>query len=207
MALSEVPLAEGESEREEPIDLAAAKRQCLIPLDVTDQDLQIQDIYMPAARERAEAGTDRVFVTQAWDLLLDGFPDDDWIEIPKPPLQSVTFVRYRDQSGTVQTWPASNYTVDAPKGARCLRGRLCLVPGSSWPSTFGQAGDVQIRFVAGYGTKQAVPALLKLGMLLDVGAMYVGREGVITGTSVAVHPLAAGIYRSFVAPATQGRGR
>lgn len=189
----------------EPITLTEVRDQCLIPADVTDQDAHISNILIPAVRDRAEAATGRRIITQTWDLVLDAFPDADYIEIPHPPLQSIESVKYRDATGTLQTWDASNYVVEAPAGPRCRRGKLTLAFGVSWPSTYGQAGDVTIRFVCGYGDEASdVPALLKAAMLLDVATLYEHRENIVTGTIVAELPATARqIYRSYFSHTTQ----
>lgn len=188
----------------EPITLTEVRDQCLIPADVTDQDAHISNILIPAVRDRAEAATGRRIITQTWDLVLDAFPDADYIEIPHPPLQSIESVKYRDATGTLQTWDASNYVVEAPAGPRCRRGKLTLAFGVSWPSTYGQAGDVTIQFVCGYGDADNVPALLKAAMLLDVATLYEHRENIVTGTIVAELPATARqIYRSYFSHTTQ----
>ena len=157
------------------------------------------------ARERAEGATWRQFITATWDLLLDDFPHEAYLELPKPPLQSVTHVKYRDRAGALQTWASSNYVVEAPAGPRCARGRIGLAYGVTWPSTYGQIGDVQVRFVAGYGaTGATVPARLRSAMLLDVATHYAQRENAITGTSVAELPMgSAHVYRAHKSYPTQ----
>lgn len=159
-----------------------------------------------ASRHRGELATQRAFITQTWDLLLDAPPNAPWIEIPKAPLQGITHLKYRDSAGVLQTWDASNYVVEAPAGPRARRGRLGLAFGATWPITLGQIGDIQIRFVAGYGAAADVPALLREAMLLDAAMLYAQRETVITGTIVAELPGGShDIYWSFKSHATQRR--
>jgi uncharacterized phiE125 gp8 family phage protein len=155
-------------------------------------------LLIDAVRERGEQATNRAFNTQTWEEILDGFPADGFIEVSKPPLLSVTHVKYRDTSGTLQTWAAANYIVTAPAGPRCARGRISLAYGITWPSTYGQAGDVQIRFVCGYGSDaDDVPAILRAAMLLDIATLYANPENVIKGTIVAELPSGSkDIYRA-----------
>lgn len=160
-----------------------------------------------AVRERAELATQRALITQTWDLVLDEFPGDGYIEIPKPPLSSVTHVKYRDTAGTLQTWGSSNYIVEAPSGPRARRGRVSLAFGVTWPATYGQAGDVQVRFVCGYGAAAStVPALIRSAMLADLAALYLQRSQVITGTIVAELPIGSrSIYQSYKSRSVQRR--
>ena len=126
------------------------------------------------ARQRAEVATGRALITQTWQYVLDRFPSDSFIELPKPPLQSVSSVAYYDTSGTLQSpWTATNYDVQAPTGDRCARGRLALSYGITWPSTYGEIGDVTIEFVAGYGAaRSTVPGMIKDALLLCIEGLY-----------------------------------
>lgn len=165
-----------------------------------------------SVRDRCELVTGRALITQTWDLIGDGFPSCGYIEIPKPPLQSITHVKYRDTAGTLQTWASTNYVVKHATAVppvlnpRAPRGILALAFGVTWPATYGQAGDVQIRFVCGYGSASAVPRLLKDAMLIDAATLDMQREGVITGTIASEIPGWVGrIYRSYRSPVTQRR--
>jgi uncharacterized phiE125 gp8 family phage protein len=154
--------------------------------------------WIDSAEIRGQRVSRRQFRTATWDLVLDHFPSCGVIEIPKPPLQSITYVKYRDTAGDLQTWDAANYTVEAPAGDFCQHGRLTLAYGISWPSLYGQAGDVQIRFVAGYGAASDVPTLLKEGMLIAVADRSAQRESIVTGAIVAKIPgTADDIFKAF----------
>ena len=125
-----------------------------------------------------------------------------FIEVPKPPLASVTHIKYYDTAGTLQTWAVANYDVQAPGGPRCARGRIALSHGIAWPSTYGEIGDVQIRFICGYGAAGDVPKLLKDGMLIDLGTLDLQRDGV-TGMTSDVDGWTGQIYKSFRSYPTQ----
>lgn len=138
-----------------------------------------------AVRERGELATGRAFMTQTWDWQFDIFPwDAIWLELPKPPLVSVTSITYLDTAGDTQTWAASNYVVQPYAGPRCRNGRVALGYQKTWPVTLAQAGAVTVRFVAGYASAAAVPQLLKSAMLLDLSTLYAERENLVKGISV-----------------------
>ncbi len=117
--------------------------------------------WILAAREYGETCTHRAFITQTWEWKRGGFPCDDVIWIPKPPLVSVTSVTYVDPAGVTQTWSASLYTVDAPSGPKARAGRIVPNYGEIFPATRDVVNAVTIRFVAGYGAASVVPSLLK----------------------------------------------
>jgi uncharacterized phiE125 gp8 family phage protein len=185
---------------EEPVTLDEAKLQTRRE-HVTHDDTYLETICIPAARDRGEQATGRQFITATWQMTLDRFPCSRYIELPKPPLQSVTSVTYVDENGATQTLATTVYSVDAPEGPTCARGRIALKYDQVWPSTRYQPNCVTITFVAGYGDDgESVPARLKMGMLLDIGTLYEIREDYIVGQGYTVSPVPIGserIYQTF----------
>jgi uncharacterized phiE125 gp8 family phage protein len=179
------------------VSVDQAKSQCVV--EHTDDDTTFSTVYIPAAIGRCENATLRQLTQATFDLVIDAFPCDPWIELPKPPLVSVTYVKYLDTSGVEQTWDPSNYVVSAPAGPRCRRGRIALAYGVTWPSTLCQANAVSIRFVCGYGALATdVPALLVAAMLMDIATLYENRQNVVIGTvAVEVPRTAREIYASY----------
>jgi uncharacterized phiE125 gp8 family phage protein len=171
--------------------------------------------WITAARQLCETITHRAFITQTWDLMLDGFPmwstvetdgrlvDAGAIWLPKPPLQSVTSVSYVDTSGATQVWSAANYTVDAPSGPTARMGRV--TPGWSiyYPVAREVPNAVTVRFVAGYGaTGTSVPFPIKAAMKLLIGNWWQNREAAtIERASADVLPLGVDVllwpYKAF----------
>lgn len=187
------------------LDLATVKAQCRIADDSTDEDDYLASVIVPAVVDRAEASTRRALPgPQIWELVLDQFPRECYIELPKPPLYGVTWVRYVDTAGVTQTLtPTTQYLVQAPAGPRCKRGRIALPFSTVWPVTLRQMGAVTIRFVAGHVDPTPIPGLLVAGMLMDAGMLYENRESVLTGLRAVAVPIPTGTkdiydtYRSY----------
>jgi uncharacterized phiE125 gp8 family phage protein len=140
----------------------------------------IEDTYISdritIAREYCEDYQHRALATQTWDLILDEFPDSDYIEIPLSPLQSVTSVKYIDYAGVSATMTASlsGYFVDTDSEP----GRVCLSYCITWPIfTEYPYGAVRIRFIAGHtGTApDIIPKKTKQAMLMLISYMYENR--------------------------------
>ena len=171
----------------EPVSLAEAKAH--LRIDSADDDSLIGAL-ITAAREAAEAHTRRALVSQTWRLTLDRFPaaplpwwdgvrqaadtpgDGGVIELPRPPLVSVTSVTVYDDADNPTVTPAASYYVDADNEP----GRVVLRSGKTWPVVGRVAGGVELLFVAGYGAASAVPQALRQGMLLLIGRLYENRE-------------------------------
>lgn len=136
----------------EPVVIDAPFRARL-RLDGTDDDGDVEAM-VAEARELVERETHRALITQTWELVLDEFPYGcDEIRVPRPPLQSVTSIKYYDADGVLTTLSSSNYHV-ATAGEP---GRIWPVDGYVWPTTqAGRPEAVVIRFVCGW-TPTTVP--------------------------------------------------
>lgn len=172
----------------EPISLAETKTY----LDVTDSaDDALIASLITAVRMTCEAWTGRALASQTWTLWLDGFPPGEKsgapadgaydlpvnhfdqgkriIEIPRPPLQSVTHLKIYDTADAAATFSSSNYFVDTVSEP----GRFALNNSAVWPTTaLRPVNGVEIEFVAGYGAAVDVPDALKQGLLLWIKLLY-----------------------------------
>jgi uncharacterized phiE125 gp8 family phage protein len=166
----------------EPLDADDARRH----LRVTDEDVDVA-AYIAAARARVEGVTERALITQTWTVKLDGFWGSADLELPYPPLASVTSIVYwTDESGSTSTVAATVYEVDTASEP----GRVRLKPGQSWPSDlYVKVGCITITFTSGYGaTYASVPASFQQAMRLLLGHYDQNREGVVTGTIATALP-------------------
>lgn len=111
----------------------------------TDDDALI-DSYIESATAWAEKFCGRAFVEQSWTATLDAFPGCDSIELPKPPLISVTSVSYRDSADVSQSFSSANYIVTQDEYGAALT----LTQNATWPSTYTRPDAVTIVFLTGY---------------------------------------------------------
>lgn len=163
----------------EPISTEEAKAHLRILPD--DADYHEQDAYIDTlikvARAWCENFQHRAYITQTWDMYLDAFPACGVIELPRPPLQSVSSIVYTLEDASTATFASSSYVVDAVSEP----GRILLKEGESWPSDTLQVGpSVKVRFVAGYGAAgSSVPVNALRAMYLLIGHWFELREDVI----------------------------
>lgn len=130
----------------EPVSLAEAKLH--LKQDDTADDALITAL-ITGAREYCEGFQNRAYIEQTWDLWLDEFPYEDFIKVPKPPLQSVASVKYYDTANTEATFGTDDYFVDDKSNP----GRVSLGYSEDWPTTtLRPANAVVVRFTAGYPT-------------------------------------------------------
>ena len=133
-----------------------------------------------AARVQAEQETGRRFITQTLTYYLKQWPDERFIKIPYPPLQSaIVTYRLTDDDDYDETLS----TVDTDIASE--PGRIILQPNESWPSgTLYTDKPIKITFVCGYGLAVAVPENIKSAILLKLSDLYENRGEVVIGVSV-----------------------
>jgi len=198
----------------QPLDWDAEVKTHL-RLDSEDERPRVDTVLVPAAKDWCEGFTNRALISQTWKLYLDHFPGAGhfggccsvaWdrsvmlgltsgqrqpIEIPKPPLRSITHIKYYDADGVLQTWSSANYEIDPPIAATplyeptCQPYRVWPAYGQSYPATQPRRNAVEIQFVCGYGTNPAdVPGKLRAAMLLMVAEQFERREQSRVGNTV-----------------------
>ncbi len=150
--------------------------------DISDDDDYI-DALITAARKSAETFTNRQFITATYTLNLDRFPrgkNGTVIKLSRPPIVSVSSVKYFDVDGTQQTLVAdTDYQVDVLSEP----GRLAPAPSMFWPSVQAERlNPIEIIYIAGYGAAGAVPQGIKQALLLLVAHWYERRETVLVGS-------------------------
>jgi uncharacterized phiE125 gp8 family phage protein len=152
----------------EPVTLEEVKSQLRIELDDTSYD-DILEPLITAAREWCEGYQNRAYLTQTLEIALDDWPCANLVELPRPPLQSVTSLIYADADGVDTTWAASNYSVDEYS----FIPRLVKNRNVSWPSVcLAAANGVKIRYIAGAEEAADVPRRVKQAIILLVTAWF-----------------------------------
>ncbi|MCG8004687.1 MAG: hypothetical protein JAY88_14705 [Candidatus Thiodiazotropha lotti] len=148
----------------EPLSLQEAREHLSDPPE--EDNGQINSL-ITAGREEAEFVTGRALITQGISMSFDEFGAE--MLLPRPPLQSVTAVKYLDADGNQQTVNQSVYQV----GTNTTPGRILLLPGQVWPETMDIPGAITVEFVAGYGDDaDSVPEIIRQGIRLFLTKHY-----------------------------------
>ncbi len=201
----------------EPLTLSEVKDYLRIQ---DTQDDALLTALITASRERAEAFTRRVWITQTWTLWLDRFPKEkasrkgwesnaQWISIPKPPLQSVAFLKTYDATNTATEFNPARYLVDNIS----VPGRIALNESETWPVDLRPVQSIEIEFTAGYGLASDVPEPVRQGMLLWIKLAYASKARLFEkdsgGDLLAMHqqilpPIVCDLWHAFVVHPAQG---
>lgn len=167
----------------EPIDLAEAKEHLRIKHD--EEDTYIQQL-ISTSRRYVEMYTHRALITQTIETRFDSFAYE--LLLPRPPLQSVSAVKYIDGDGVEQTVASSVYDVDTFR----IPGRVTLAYSQTWPTPRQEYNAVRVTHIAGYGAAAAnVDPVLRHAVLLMIANLYENREPVVVaaGFNAAKLPL------------------
>lgn len=155
-------------------------------LDVGDED-DTTSRLIAAARGMAENRLVRRLIDSTWDYVLPRFPGNSnaHLELPFPPLDSVTSVTYFDSAGTSTTWSSALYTVTKPAGDNAGLGSIVPIDGETYPSTQSRIDAVTVRYVAGYGSAETdVPQDIQTGMHFLISHWFENREAVATSGAI-----------------------
>lgn len=173
----------------EPIAVAEIKADLRIDADLTEHDFLISALIV-AARRWLESKMRRALITQTIDLTLDAWPRATILEIPRPPLQSISSITYYDDNDTAAVMAAGEYFTDTAS----TPGRVVLRNGSTWPGgSLRVANGIVIRYVAGYGDSAAdVPATFIQAIRLLVGHWY-ENPSAVAGTGAQPKEIPLGV--------------
>lgn len=155
----------------EPVTLAEAKVD--LRVDHTADDTLITALIV-ACRQEAEQIARRSFVNRTLELSLSGWPCDNAIGLPFPPLVSITSITYYDDSNAVGTMPNTDYIAitDLEPGV------VTLAKDKAWPTaSLRPIMPIRVRYVAGYGaTAASVPERYKTLIRALVAVRYEYRD-------------------------------
>ena len=161
-----------------PADLMLTTAEAKLHLKVDDatDDALIAGLVKAATSHIENAVLHRSLINRTYDLYTDDFPNGYTMELPMPPLSSVTSVKYTDTANVEQTWAATNYkvvTTDDP-------GKI-FAKSFVFPLDLYWLNAVHITFVAGYGAAYSnVPFYddVQTALKLIIGEWYEYRENI-----------------------------
>jgi hypothetical protein len=196
----------------EPLTLAEAKLH--LKVDAADEDSLIQNLIQ-MVRQAAEEETGLALISQTWRLYLDAFPRAaGWwdgvrdgakgadlartIELPRPPLLSLTHIKTFDEADVASVVPATDYFIDSASRP----GRIALRPHAAWPHALRPANAVEIEYQAGFGVAPSnVPMAIRQGMLQQAAARFAARgDGPSQWAEAPIPPAALALYRPYRIP-------
>ena len=177
-------------------------------VDFSDDDTLIGEL-VKSSQNVIETYINRAITTQTLSLFLDRLPyyrdvklregvytatdinySADYIVLPKPPVASITHVKYYANDNTASTFAASNYFSDVDSS----QARVVLKNGVSWPTLteLRQGNAYEVQYIAGYGNSASdVPTPIIQAIKLLTTHLYENRE-LVTQMSANTIPYTVG---------------
>jgi uncharacterized phiE125 gp8 family phage protein len=153
----------------EPISVLDVKEFARI--DGNDEDSVLED-FIVAVRQNAEDYLRRALITQSIQMVMDFWPSGV-IELPRPPLISITKVATLDEDDVETEYSSTNYySIN-----ESVPGKLVIKNGSAAPTNSDRYhGGFLIEYKAGYGNYSgAIPANIRLALKQWVTSVYENR--------------------------------
>ena len=186
--------------------ISTADMKAFLRVDDSAEDDLIAS-YVTTATEAVKQYLRRALLTETFVFKADGFthPDaddrlmalgpgvhtasvpyvlggGDTLDLPFPPLQSVTTVVTYDRSDNSSTYAASRYGVDLQSG------RIYLNESETWPTNLRAQDAVEVTYVAGYGSG-SIPEPILEAIRQYVSGLYDGcGEGITDGMRQLLAP-------------------
>ncbi len=154
----------------EPITLADAKVHLKEDLVDAGNDSYITGL-ITVARQAAEERLQRTLLTTTWLRSDSGFTRG-CIPLAFPRIQSIDWVKYVAEDGTLTTLDPAAYELEATHEP----GLLLPAYGLAWPAARARPGAVKVQYKAGYGdTAASLPKPIVQWMLLALTDLYENR--------------------------------
>lgn len=151
-----------------PVTLEEVKHHARLALDDNSEDALLE-LMIDAATKSAEFETNRSLINRT--IRIKEYAALK-IELPKPPLVSISSVKLIDSDGVETTLTTDDYSIDD----------VGLVPELHFDS-IGAAKYVQVEYVAGYGSSASnVPESIRKWILCRVNTLYEYREYFMNGS-------------------------
>lgn len=154
-----------------PVSADEAKTH--LKVETGDEDALIEGLVAGATQHLdGYAGVlGRCMVTQSWRQDFDDFARI--LRLPMP-AAGITGISWVDEAGAASSIDAANYELQADALGSFVR----FVDDYDFPGDLAQTRAVRVTYTAGYGDAAAVPAPLKVAILLLVGHWYAHRRAV-----------------------------
>jgi len=152
-----------------PIELGETKERLRITND--EEDAMLLSMIRSATLY-AENIINWRLCTQTWNKLMDTWPYGGVIKLPFPPVQSVTHIKYYDDSNVQQTISAATYEVDIYSKPAIIR----PVNLNYWPSHYYKLNAIEIQYVCGFASADLIPQDIKDAIYLRVADLYENRQ-------------------------------
>lgn len=175
------------------LSLVTPAAEMPVTLDECKADLRVQhsaedsliEDLIASATDYAQEFIGKKLIDQVWDYSLPYADGCANIWLPLANASAITSIKYYDASDAEQTATLSDYYFYKFEDSAYLTPKS----GKSWPVTYSRKDAITIRFTAGYGDIDSVPAAIKRAIRLLVAHWYENRMAVTVGVNSQQVPM------------------
>ena len=158
-----------------PIAQSEAKNH--LRVTTSDEDAYITNL-ITASTQMAENYCNSYFINTTLRMNFSYFPEGEF-RLYGGKINSLTHIKYYNDSDVLTTWNASNYSVN-------LDSEPCLITyseSSTLPTTYLKSNAVVATYVSGFGSSASdVPMAIRQAILILIGHLYENRQEVVFGS-------------------------
>jgi len=153
------------------LQLTVEEVKIYLRVDNSNDDGLIENLIAVACK-LCEQATGLSLINRECSLYMDSW-ESEILSLPSAPIASVNAIKVYSSETVSTIYSTSNYYVD---NKNIFSPRIVLKSGSIVPLSGIEANGIEIQYTAGFGeTAEAVPALLKQGMLQVAAHLYENR--------------------------------
>ena len=154
----------------EPISVEELK--LFARIDGDDEDSLLSQ-FIVAARMAAENYLGRALISQTIRASVDFWPESGLLELPRPPLQTITQIATRDEDNALTVYDSTYYYAVTES----IPGYVKIKKGITPPeNTDREKAGIIIDYVSGYGDRaEDVPEPVRQALLLWAASVYENR--------------------------------
>jgi len=156
---------------QQPVTRTEVAQHLNLDADQERADGPLLDRLIKAATSWCEEYLSRQLITATWANFYNIF--DEPLKVYYPPVQSIQFLEYKNDKGTVKAVPSVDFVFDNTVDPA----EISLAAGKTWPSSLeDEVNVIEAQAKCGYGdSPDDIPEDIRVAILMKVAGMYENR--------------------------------
>jgi len=173
---------------QQPVTRTEVAQHLNLDADQEQADGPLLDRLIKAATSWCEEYLSRQLITATWANFYNIF--DEPLKVYYPPVQSIAFLEYKNDQGTVKAVPAIDFVFDNTVDPA----EISLAAGKTWPSSLeDEVNVIEVQAVCGFGdSPDDIPEDIRVAILMKIASMYedrrAGKETAVTAAENLLRP-------------------
>jgi len=173
---------------QQPVTRTEVAQHLNLDADQEQADGPLLDRLIKAATSWCEEYLSRQLITATWANFYNIFSEP--LQVYYPPVQSIAFLEYKNDQGTVKAVPAVDFVFDNTVDPA----EISLAAGKTWPTSLeDEVNVIEAQAICGYGdSPDDIPEDIRVAILMKIASMYedrrAGKETAVTAAENLLRP-------------------